>query len=180
MVRPIKVEASPHFNEIYTKLCEGVSSRRISEWLKSEYNENISHAAIQRYKNNNINMPEQVENVINQKLAIEKEVINKKAEEGIEREIVVETVASKTADRMMDLNAVAKDIPKIYHQLVEDSKDPDSPVTSKDLMKYGLDAVKIYLDFFNKQGNELNVNATINTPFDEDKLDKILDEENLL
>ena len=49
MVRKSKVELSPHFNEIIDMIKEGLSSRDISDYLKNEYNETITHATINNY-----------------------------------------------------------------------------------------------------------------------------------
>jgi len=43
------VEKSKYYNEILDMIKEGLSSRSISEHLKNEYNENISHTAINNY-----------------------------------------------------------------------------------------------------------------------------------
>ncbi len=52
------VITSPYRKEIEEMLIEGKSPRYISDWLKEqEPRENISHTAINNYKNNHFNVP---------------------------------------------------------------------------------------------------------------------------
>ena len=44
-----KVEKSPHFNEILDMIEKSISPRHISDYLKNEYNESISHTAINNF-----------------------------------------------------------------------------------------------------------------------------------
>ena len=197
MIKRSKVELSPHFNEIYTKLCEGVSARKISEWLKNEYNENISYVTISRYKNNNINLTEQVEERINEKLAtkkelgkpvkikdhtaekeaIEKETIEKESEKQVQIQKQNHTVTKIMADNMLGVMGVAEQLPRNYKRMVDEAKDPNSRTSFKDVTKLTLEANKIVNDYFNKQNTELNVNVNnnLNRLFDEDMMRDIIE-----
>lgn len=44
-----KVEKSPHFNEILDMIEKSISPRHISDYLKNEYDESISHTAINNF-----------------------------------------------------------------------------------------------------------------------------------
>lgn len=200
MIKKSKVELSPHFNEIYAKLCEGVSARKISEWLKNEYNENISYVTISRYKKNNINLAEQVEERINEKLAtkkesekpikikdhtaekqsIEKEAIEKESEKQIQIQKQNHTVTTIMADNMLGVMGVAEQLPKNYKKMVNEAKDPDSRTSFKDVTKLALEANKIVNDYFNKQDTELNVNVNnnLNKLFDDGLIEDILKDDN--
>lgn len=200
MAMKSKVELSPHFTEIYTRLCEGVSARKISEWLKNEYNENISHVAISKYRKNNINLAEQVEERINEKLAaekesdkqvqiqdhdvekqsIEKEAIEKEADKQVQIQKQNHTVTTIMADNMLGVMGVAEQLPQNYKKMVNEAKDPDSRTSFKDVTKLTLEANKIVNDYFNKQDTELNVNVNnnLNKLFDDGLIEDILKDDN--
>ena len=44
-----KVEKSAHFNEILDMIEKSISPRHISDYLKNEYNESISHTAVNNF-----------------------------------------------------------------------------------------------------------------------------------
>lgn len=200
MAMKSKVELSPHFTEIYARLCEGVSARKISEWLKNEYNENISHVAISKYRKNNINLAEQVEERINEKLAaekesdkqvqiqdhdvekqsIEKEAIEKEADKQVQIQKQNHTVTTIMADNMLGVMGVAEQLPQNYKKMVNEAKDPDSRTSFKDVTKLTLEANKIVNDYFNKQDTELNVNVNnnLNKLFDDGLIEDILKDDN--
>lgn len=50
------VERSEHRDEIDDLLLEGMSPRFVSDYLKNEYNEYISHTAINNYRKNKLNV----------------------------------------------------------------------------------------------------------------------------
>ena len=50
MARKSKVETSSHYNEIVELLVAGYSPRYVSNYLDDEYNEKISHVALNNYK----------------------------------------------------------------------------------------------------------------------------------
>lgn len=50
MARKSKVEKSPHYNEILDMIKESISPRDISNYLKNEYNETISHTSINNFR----------------------------------------------------------------------------------------------------------------------------------
>lgn len=198
MGRQSKIESSIHFNEIYSRLCEGESARGISEWLKNEYNENISHVSLSKYRNEHIDISKQVEEKINEKLAneekplkveiedddtvkdkkrIEEQVINRKTNSYLEREKTTQTVASKTADCMIGVIGVAEDFPRVYRKMVEEAADPESNTSYKDVAKLALEANKVNNDYFNKHDKDLNVNVNnnFNDLFDEDLMSDIIE-----
>jgi len=54
------VEQSEHRDLIDDLLLEGKSPRFVSAYLKNEYNESISHTAINNYRKNKMNIPKEV------------------------------------------------------------------------------------------------------------------------
>lgn len=56
MARKSKIETSPHFNEIVDLLLAGYSGRYVSDYLLNEYDEKITHATLNKYKKDNLNV----------------------------------------------------------------------------------------------------------------------------
>lgn len=196
-----KVETSPHFEEIVNLLLQGKSGRKISAYLKNEYNEDIGFNAINNYRKKHIKLEDIViqevdnrlqekekaknqekEKAENQKKYVE-EVSEKKAIEQVdtaERITQAKTnVVNKTADQVQGLLEVAENFPEDYKLLKIKAADPDSKVTQKDVANMSMNANKLYLDFIKKQDNNIEVNIENNTDlskaFDENKMRNILD-----
>ena len=175
LVKKSKVEKSTHFEEIVTRLSKGESARSVSKWLKNEYNEDISHAALARYNKNHISMEEKVEAELNRraeekkKLQAEKEKEKKEAQEeqkvqqkADEIESVTETVnsvAETIATNMEGVAKVAAQFPEKFEQACKDAEDEESNVTSKDVARLALDANKLYADYFKQDKSTLEVNV---------------------
>ena len=194
MVKKSKVEKSPHFEEIVTRLSKGESARSVSKWLKNEYNENISHAALARYNKNCISMEDKVEAELNRraeekkkKLQEEKEKTRKEKkiqQEADKLEAVAETVnsvAETIATNMEGVARVAAQFPTRFEQACRDADDPDSNVTKKDVARLSLDANKLYNDYFKQEGFPVEVNIennmdSLSNLFDVDKIKSRLNE----
>lgn len=179
MVKKSKVEKSPHFEEIVTRLSKGESARSVSKWLKNEYNENISHAALARYNKNCISMEDKVEAELNRraeekkkKLQEEKEKTRKEKkiqQEADKLEAVAETVnsvAETIATNMEGVARVAAQFPERFEQACRDAEDPTiTKVTSKDVAWLALDANKLYNEYFKQ--DETNFEINLNEGFEE-------------
>ena len=174
LVKKSKVEKSPHFDEIVTRLSKGESARSVSKWLKNQYDEDISHAALARYNKNHIAMEDRVEAELNRraeekkklqeekKKAQEKEAQQEKKvqEEADKIETATETVnivAETIATNMEGVAKVAAQFPEKFQQACYDAEDPDSNVTSKDVARLALDANKLYNDYFKNDETTVNV-----------------------
>lgn len=178
--RKNKVEESPHFNEIVKRLSEGESGRSVSAWLKNTYNEDISFAALNRYKNK-INMPKRVEAELNKraqkkkefKKAQKKKELESKTEKEVQKQADKEetaeenntTVAETIASNMEGVAKVAAQFPERFEQACKDAQDPDSNVTSKDVARLSLDANKLYNEYFKQ--DETNFEINLNEGFEE-------------
>ena len=104
MVRKSKVEASPHYNEIVDLLVAGYSGRYVSDYLLTEYNEKISHASLNKYRKNNLNVKAAVkQKIIEKEKTKRREKSQKKsakaAEKGIEQEAEKQFQAQESLDR---------------------------------------------------------------------------------
>lgn len=176
MVRKSKVEKSPHFEEIVTRLSEGQSARSVSKWLENEYGEYISNAALSRYVRNTISMEDKVEAELNRraeekrkKLQEEKEKLQKEKKVQQEADKIeaaeekVNTVAETIADNMSKVAEVAANFIDDYEQTKRDAEDPEVPkVTSKDVARLSLQANKIYAEYFKQEDNHVEVNIDNN------------------
>ena len=175
LVRKSKVEKSPHFEEIVTRLSVGESARSVSKWLKNEYNETISHAALARYNKNCISMEGKVEAELNRraeekkkKLQLEKEkaqkeqFIQERADEIESAEETVNIVAETIADNMEGVAKVAAQFPEKFEQACIEASYPDSNVSSKDVARLALDANKLYNEYFKQEGPAVEVNVDKN------------------
>ena len=172
LVRKNKVEKSDHFEEIVARLSGGESARSVSKWLKDEYNEDISHAALARYNKNCICMEDKVEAELNRraeerKKKLEEEKEQARIEDKIQREADIiesveeniKSVSETIADNMQGVAKVAAQFNEIFAQACKDAEDDDSSVTSKDVARLALDANKLYNDYFKDTGPDVEVNV---------------------
>lgn len=187
MARKSKVEKSPHFDEIVARLSKGESARKVSAWLKDEYNEDISHAALARYNKNCIAMEDKVEAELNRRAEAKKkklqqekaqqqkqqehEHIQQEADKIEAAEETVNVVAETIANNMEGVAKVAAQFPDRFEQACDDALDPDSNVTSKDVARIALDANKLYNDYF--KNDETTVNVDIKPDVTVNLLDRV-------
>ena len=89
MARKSKVETSSHYNEIVELLVAGYSARYVSNYLDDEYNEKISHVALNNYKKNNLNVKAAVKKKIIEK---EKEKKQKSIDDAVDKKVESEQI----------------------------------------------------------------------------------------
>lgn len=171
MVRKSKVEKSPHFEEIVTRLSEGQSARSVSKWLENEYGEYISNAALSRYVRNTISMEDKVEAELNRraeekrkKLQEEKEKLQKEKKVQQEADKIeaaeekVNTVAETIADNMSKVAEVAANFIDDYERAKSEAEDPEiTKVTYKDVANLSLQANKFYAEYFKQDAPNIEV-----------------------
>ena len=170
LTRKNKVESSPHFNEIVKRLSEGESSRKLSAYLKNQYNEDISHAALNRYANKHIKMENRVEAELNKRAkkvkAKTETIVQKKADNIEEAEATMDSVASVIADNMEGVAKVAAELPEMFKKTKQQAADPEiTNVTYKDAANISIQANKLYAEYFKHE--ETNVEVNINNGFEE-------------
>ena len=178
MPRQNKVLTSPHFNEIHERLCRGESGRSVSEWLEKTYNENISFAAMNRYKKNYIKMEEKVEVEANKILAEEttEVIVQENVDKKVNAEIETRTVATEIGEVLIGMTKVAKNFPDDYEDMKKAAKNPDSPVTEKDVAQMSYNAGKTIEDYSKSQDTNVEVNVnSLTASFNKDKIRSILD-----
>ena len=168
MARKNKVESSPHYNEIVKRLSCGESGRRVSRWLEDTYNEKISFAALNRYRNNNIKMEDRVEAELNKRQEIKNKTENavqEKADKIEEAEDTMSIVAQTIANNMEGVAKVAAELPIIFNRAKDDAYNPDSKTEWKDVANISIQANRLYNDYFKHE--ESNVEININEGFGE-------------
>lgn len=178
-----KILSSPHFNEIHARLCEGESARGVSKWLKDTYDEKISHAALNTYNNECIDMEDKVKAEVNRRLeteannaVIETPIVQEKATQKVEAEIKTRTIATETADVLEGMASVGKQFPELFEEMKVDAKKEDSKVTMSDVAKIALQSGKGYTDYFKNQDTNVEVNVNnLTASFNKDKIRSIVD-----
>ena len=175
MARKSKVETSPHYNEIVELLVAGYSGRYVSDYLKNQYNEQITHTTLINYKKNNLNVKAAVRQKIIEK---EKEKQQKESQakaqetskEAIEKEADKQIQAQKTFEaatdyryrdvqKLDDLISQAESVHIDLNNIPYDSEkyDPYKEENLKIKMKkLGLEALKLKYELIDE--DELNVN----------------------
>ena len=155
-----KVEQSPHFEEIVTKLAHGESARSVSRWLKENFDEDISHTTLTRYSKNTIRMEDKVEAELNRR-AEEKKKVQEKSDAVESVNETVNVVARTIADNMQGVAKVAADLPQMYEKVKRQASDHNYPnVTYVDAAKLSIQANKIYADYFKQEENKVEINVT--------------------
>ena len=168
MARKSKVETSSHYNEIVELLVAGYSPRYVSNYLDDEYNEKISHVALNNYKKNNLNVKAAVKKKIIEK---EKEKKQKSIDDAVGKKVESELQAQETFEIAADYRF--RDIQKLDDLISqaeainidlderpwdEDKYDPYKEQNLKlKMKKLGLDAIKLKYELVDEE--ELNVNV---------------------
>lgn len=172
MARKSKVESSPHYNEIVDMLVAGYSGRHVSDYLLNEYGEKITHATLNKYKKNNLN----VKAAVRQKIIEGEKQKKKETEKAIENEAEKEIKANESFELATDYRF--KDIQKL-DKIISDSEDvtidlgninvdsekydPYKEIDLKlKLKKLGLEAMKVKYDMIDE--DELDVNIHDDRP----------------
>ena len=172
MARKSKVETSPHYNEIVKLLVAGYSGRYVSDYLENEYNEKITHATLNKYKKNNLNVKAAVKKkILEKEKAKKKEKAQEAAKESIENESDKELQAQETFEIAADYRF--KDIQKLDDLISQaesitidlderpwddDKYDPYKEQRNKlKLKELGLKAIKLKYELMDEE--ELNVNV---------------------
>lgn len=188
MPRVNKVESSPHYTEILEKLSEGMSGRKLSDYLKNKYGEEISFNALNRYRAKHIKMEARVEAELNRRaknksqkkkssskkrnedkskevLAKTENEVQRQADIKEEAEETVNTVSETIATNMEGVAKVAAQLPERFEQACRDAENDESKVSSKDLARLALDANKLYNEYFKQ--DETNFELNLNEGFEE-------------
>lgn len=168
MARKSKVETSPHYNEIVELLVAGYSGRYVSDYLQNEYNEKISHVALNKYKKNNLNVKAAVKQKILEKEKEKKQkpinnAVQKEADKEIQAQETFELAADYRFKDIQKLDDLISQAEAINLDLDEQPYDPERHDLYKEqrnkikLKELGLKAVKLKYELLDE--DELNVNV---------------------
>lgn len=168
MARKSKVETSLHYNEIVELLVAGYSGRYVSDYLQNEYNEKISHVALNKYKKNNLNVKAAVKQKILEKEKEKKQkpinnAVQKEADKEIQAQETFELAADYRFKDIQKLDDLISQAEAINIDLDEQPYDPERHDLYKEqrnkikLKELGLKAVKLKYELLDE--DELNVNV---------------------
>jgi hypothetical protein len=156
-----KIHDSLHYNEIVNMLIEGKSGRKISDYLKEEYGETISHTTINKFNKEEVNLKNKVDAKVRRrsKEKVEKEIkkLNeKKVNDEIQTAADIETAVNQGVSEVELMNLMISSGPDIWGKVL------DNPNISPEyIMKLILNAVKLKFDR-DKDTNNLDINLDTN------------------
>lgn len=188
-----KVEKSLHYKEIVELLLQGQSTRTISDYLKNTYNEDIGYGAINRFRNNHLNIAYEVKvreltkQKQQQQLQKKREEQKQKKQEEQKQEAIFER-AEIGSDVVVAKEKAINKLTQALHILEfffgNYGKDAIIGLMSDDDVKQDskvnllLRAVKYYLDFYKDEKAEVNVNVpSFHELLNEDLLEELTDDE---
>ena len=131
-----------------------------------------------RYKKNYIKMEEKVEVEANKILAEEttEVIVQENVDKKVNAEIETRTVATEIGEVLIGMTKVAKNFPDDYEDMKKAAKNPDSPVTEKDVAQMSYNAGKTIEDYSKSQDTNVEVNVnSLTASFNKDKIRSILD-----
>lgn len=153
-----KIHDSIHYNEIVKLLLEGKSSRYISDYLKTEYEENITHATINNFKKEELDIKNKVNKKFQKKV---EEQVKAKAENKIRNDVQVEadieTAVNKGVGTRELLQLMIESGPQIWKQVLTDKS-----IGSEEKMKLILQASRQELDWIKEDSVNVEVDLDAN------------------
>lgn len=173
MISLNKIECSPHYREIVDLILQGESGRTISDYLKDNYNENISYSTINKYKRDNLNLEQE----------IKKRQIQHQQDEAIaEREDLeaainddIEAAIDKGLEALAVLDQFIAQGGSIYDDLVNDPN-----VKSVDKARILNTAIKTRLDWIKSTDDkiiEVERPIDLSAYFSDERIDEALRDE---
>lgn len=160
MARKSKVETSPHYNEIVDLLVAGYSGRYVSDFLQNEYNEKITHATLNKYKKDKLNV----------KAAVKKKIIEKEKEKAQSKEADKQIQAKESFELAADYRY--NDIKKLDDLIgqaesinidldIHPGDEKYDPYKEQNLRikmkKLGLEAIKLKYDLIDEEELDVNI-----------------------
>lgn len=176
MARKSKIESSPHYNEIVDMLVAGYSGRQVSDYLSNQYNEKITHATLNKYRKDNLNVKAAVrQKIIEDEKEKRKKTIQKTAEKAIQKEAEKEIQANESFEIATDyrfkdikkLDNVISNSENIHIDLDNINVEPDKYDPYKEielkikLKKLGLDAMRLKYELI----DEDEMDVTLHTDY---------------
>lgn len=174
------VERSKHRNEIDDLLLEGKSPRFVSAYLKNQYNEHISHTAINNYRKNKLNVPKEVAIEYKKRKAAEEKqakISKKKKEKAV----------NKTLSDLEKLDYIIEDSYKTELNIEKLETDPEVDKVAVEKLK--LQKRKQAIEAINTKNNilknddtniEVNIHNNFDDLFSEEDILRFIDESDFI
>jgi hypothetical protein len=143
------VERSEHRNEIDDLLLNGQSPRNVSEYLKTKYNESISHTAINNYKKKHLNVEKEAAIIYNQKVSEKKK--NKAVKKAVSDLEKLDQIIDDSLNTQINIERLEKD-PTIDQARVEDLK--------LKKRKQAIEAINVKNNILKNDDKQIDVNIT--------------------
>ena len=143
------VERSEHRNEIDDLLLNGQSPRNVSEYLKKEYGESISHTAINNYKKKHLNVEKEAAIIYNQKVSEKKK--NKAVKKAVSDLEKLDQIIDDSLNTQINIERLEKD-PTIDQARVEDLK--------LKKRKQAIEAINVKNNILKNDDKQIDVNIT--------------------
>lgn len=174
MARESKIETSPHFNEIVDLLLTGHSGRHVSDYLKNEYNEKISHTTLSKYKKDNLDVKAHVKKNILKREKAKQEAIKKQTDTEIKLNESFEAAVNyidkdiKKLDNLIcDAEKVVIDIEDYNVTSAGDKYDPAKKIELQlKYKKLALDAIKTKHDILSDDSTTIDINLGMESAAD--------------
>ena len=177
------VERSEHRDVIDDLLLEGKSPRFVSDYLWNEYNEKISHTAINNYRKKKLNIPKEVAIAYNKKKREKEEAKKREEKQAKKSEAKKKRIVNKTLGDLEILDLIIKDsaetdcnIERLEHDPLIDQVQVEKLKLQK--RKQGIDAINAKTNILKNDDTniEVNVHNNFDDLFSEEDILRFLDE----
>lgn len=143
------VERSEHRNEIDDLLLNGQSPRNVSEYLKTKYNESISHTAINNYKKKHLNVEKEAAIIYNQKVSEKKK--NKAVKKAVSDLEKLDQIIDDSLNTQINIERLEKD------STVDQARVEDLKLKKR---KQAIEAINVKNNILKNDDKQIDVNIT--------------------
>lgn len=143
------VERSEHRNEIDDLLLNGQSPRTVSEYLKKEYGESISHTAINNYKKKHLNVEKEAAIIYNQKVSEKKK--NKAVKKAVSDLEKLDQIIDDSLNTQINIERLEKD------HTIDQARVEDLKLKKR---KQAIEAINVKNNILKNDDKQIDVNIT--------------------
>lgn len=143
------VERSEHRNEIDDLLLNGQSPRNVSEYLKKEYGESISHTAINNYKKKHLNVEKEAAIIYNQKVSEKKK--NKAVKKAVSDLEKLDQIIDDSLNTQINIERLEKD------HTIDQARVEDLKLKKR---KQAIEAINVKNNILKNDDKQIDVNIT--------------------
>ena len=181
------VERSEHRDEIDDLLLEGKSPRFVSSWLENEYNEHISHTAINNYRKNKLNVPREAAIEYNKRKKEKEAAKIKQAESDAKSNAKKNKKVRKTVSDLEKLDFIIEDSYNTTIDIERLEHDPEADQVQVEKLKLqkrkqGIDAINAKTNILKNDDTniEVNIHNNYDDLFSEEDILRFLDESDFI